>query len=166
MELEFKVVDTNTYSINNINFNYSKYIKSQKIKINNTISDYSYDSSFETLLDKLTDTSLEENKNVLKVVCDRINFIEQIITKLDDYLNLLDINEINVLKLINSINNKKYKEVKEVGEEVRKLQFKDLIDTYNSLFNYSKYVSIYGDMTIELDNLYNCKNVIKKQLIN
>jgi hypothetical protein len=166
MKLEFKVVDENIYSINGIDFNYSKFIKSQGVKTSSVVDNYKYNKSYETLGESLMGKSIEENKGILKEISDRINNIEQLMPKVDEYLNLIDINEIHVLRLVNTVCDKKYKDVSKVGEEVKKLDVKELSDTYSVLSNYDKYVHAYGSMSVELNNLYNCKNIIKKQLTN
>ena len=162
MNLEYKGIDENTYSIGNIEFNFSKYIKNQSIRTEAFVCIYSYDKSYESLEEKISGAPLQEKENMLKVIIDRINFIEQRLKKVDEYLNLVDINEIHMLKLINLVTNKNYKDVSNIEEEVKKLNSKELLDTYESLKEYNYFVKMYGDMTIELDNLYSCKNAIKK----
>ena len=115
----------------------------------------------EEFFEKVQEMSKEEKNKVSERIRNKIQYVEELNKNVTAFLDILDINSVNILKLLEKVNNKVYKDIFKVKDEVEKLGIKELNDTYRCMAYLDKYTDLIAQIDLELDDLYNCKSILR-----
>ena len=158
----FNKIDNNTYNIGGINLNYGDYIKNERAYLDRALSTYKYNPDYANELNGRIDLlSPKELDTYSKELDSKIKYLERSIARIDNYMDIRDENHRNLNRIRDNYN-KKGDSLK-LNEVIQKINNSEVNNTYNQIKDSDNYSQIEGNMCIEVNGLYSCKNSIESK---